>query len=76
MESLKTTLLNKDSGYIRNIDYKAFACSEVIIDDRKTTSTASATKYLFATCTGLMRVLFETKNSKTDKRQRERPTTQ
>ena len=63
-------LLNKDRGYRRNLDYKVFACSEVIIDDRKTTSTASARKFLFLTYTGLMRVLFVTRNNKTDQFQK------
>ena len=45
VESLKTTLLNKDRGYRRNDDYKAFACIEAINHRHKTTSTASAKKY-------------------------------
>ena len=68
--NLKEALLRKDRGYTRNIDYKAFACSEVVNDYRKTTSTASARKYLFLTYTGLMRVLFVTRNNKTDQFQK------
>ncbi len=66
-ESLRTTLLKPGSGYTCNVDYKVFACSEVVNDYRKTTSTASARKFLFLTYTGLLRVLFVTKNNKPDK---------
>ena len=70
IERLKDTLVNPNSGYTRNIDYKAFVCSEAINYGCKTTSTASAEKYLFLTYTGLMRVLFVTRNNKTDQFQK------
>jgi hypothetical protein len=57
IERLKDTLVNPNSGYTRNIDYKAFACSEAINYGCKTTSTASAKTYLFPTYQGLLRVL-------------------
>ena len=70
IESLKTTLLKQDSGYKRKVDYKVFACTEVSNVYRKTTSTASARKFLFLTYTGLNRVLTVTRNSKTVKFQK------
>jgi hypothetical protein len=70
IESLKTTLLKQDSGYKRKVDYKVFACTEVSNVYRKTTSTASARKFLFLTYTGLNRVLTVTRTSKTDKFQK------
>ena len=46
IERLKDTLVNPNSGYTRNIDYKAFACSEAINYGCKTTNTAKR-KYVF-----------------------------
>ena len=70
IESLKDVLLHKNKGYTRNVDYKVFACSPVTNGHCATTSTASARKYLFLTYTGLMRVLFVTRNNKTDQFQK------
>jgi hypothetical protein len=41
IENLRTTLIQKISGYTRNVDYKVFACSEVLNKHFTTTSTAS-----------------------------------
>jgi len=70
IENLRTTLMHIDKGYMRNVDYKVFACSEVPNGHRTTTSTASAKKFLFLTYTGLNRVLTVTRNSKTVKFQK------
>ncbi len=70
LESLKIVLTKPDSGYRRNVDYKAFACRELTNGYPTTTSTASARKYLFLTYQGLMRVLFTKGNSKTDQFQK------
>jgi hypothetical protein len=70
IENLRTTLMHIDKGYMRNVDYKVFACSEVPNGHRTTTSTASAKMFLFLTYQGLLRVLFVTRNSKTEKFQK------
>ena len=37
IENIKDTLIQKNSGYTRNVDYKAFVCSEAIIYRRGAT---------------------------------------
>ena len=52
-----TSVVDYNKGYMRNVDHKVFACSEVHNGHRTTTSAASAKKFLFLTLVGQMRVL-------------------
>ena len=42
-----TSVVNYNKGYMRNVDHKVFACSDVPNGHRTTTSTASAKQFLF-----------------------------
>jgi hypothetical protein len=71
MENLSKSLLKEDRGYFINKDYKYFICEygyNVSDSTCKTTDHKSIVKKeLFLTYQGILRVLFVSRNNKTDK---------
>ena len=60
MPRLKTCLINKTGGYERNVDYKLFNLKGDINNDREKTTNK---KRLYLTYTGLIRMLFVSRNA-------------
>ena len=62
LKYLHKTVINKDSCYEEDIDYKSFICK----GRTKNSEKVKATKELFVTYIGMLRVLFTSKSGKTN----------
>jgi hypothetical protein len=67
MNELHRTIIDKDSKYVIDIDYKFFTRSVGISSSSKTSKKITIVKELFLTYEGILRVLFVSRNNKTTK---------
>lgn len=71
MEHLYKTIIDERINYQNNIDYKYFLCKVFVNNEIKThkntNSKSTVKKELFLTYQGILRVLFISRNNKTDK---------
>ena len=67
MANLYTTLINQNTDYQQDIDYKYFMCKTIYNLQKNTGRKVIASKELFLTYEGMLRVLFVSRNKKTTK---------
>jgi prophage antirepressor-like protein len=62
IETIYRVIINQDSGYVIDEDYKYFTCKEFMPPENNVRSGTTINKTLFLTYNGMMHVLYASRN--------------